>query len=172
MRPVPRVKKHAVATLNSTRVMKGVASLNRNQAITHGGKEIELSLIVAAEHGREPGAPSAIGRLIAGSIEDGDHGCSLAGGYALFSSPVYEPPCLYRYQPHLPEAIENSPELRPRHKAHGSIRIQEGQPKILPHNYQHLGSAGSTTDPLFTSQRVACVTKEFRGFQAIPGDAM
>jgi len=128
MRPVPRVKKHAVATLNSTRVMKGVASLNRNQAITHGGKEVEMSLIVAAEHGREPGAPSAIGRLIAGSIEDGDHGCSLAGGYALFWSPVYEPPDLCRYQPHLPEAIEDSPELWPRHKAHGSIRVPEGQP--------------------------------------------
>ena len=62
------------------------------------------------------------------SIEDGDHGCSLAGGYALFWSPVYEPPDLCRYQPHLPEAIEDSPELWPRHKAHGSIRVQEGQP--------------------------------------------
>ena len=55
-------------------------------------------------------------------------GCSLAGGYALFWSPVYEPPDLCRYQPHLSEAIEDSPELWPRHKAHGSIRVPEGQP--------------------------------------------
>jgi hypothetical protein len=39
-------------------VMKGVASPNRNQAIIHGGKEIEMSLIVASGHAREPGGPS------------------------------------------------------------------------------------------------------------------
>src|SRR3974377_943712 len=55
-------------------------------------------------------------------------GCSLAGGYALFGSPFDEPADLCRYQPHLPEAIEDSPELWPRHKAHGSIRVPEGQP--------------------------------------------
>ena len=53
-------------------------------------------------------------------------GCSLADGYALFWNAVYEPPDLCRYQPHLPEAIEDSSELWPRHKAHGSIRVQEG----------------------------------------------
>ena len=61
-------------------------------------------------------------------------GCSLAGGYALFWSPVYEPPDLCRYQPHLSEAIEDSPELWPRHKAHGSIRVPEGQPIQMPHS--------------------------------------
>jgi hypothetical protein len=36
-------------------VIKGVASPNRNQAIIHGGKEIEMSLIVAAGYAKEPG---------------------------------------------------------------------------------------------------------------------
>src|SRR5262249_23142068 len=48
MRPVLRLKKNAAAKPISTRVIKGVASPNRNQAIIHGGKEIEMSLIVAA----------------------------------------------------------------------------------------------------------------------------
>jgi hypothetical protein len=48
MRPVPRLKKNAATNLVSTRVIKGVASPNRNQAIIHGGKEIEMSLIVGA----------------------------------------------------------------------------------------------------------------------------
>src|SRR6266404_8764364 len=55
MRAVPRLKKNAAAKLISTRVMRGVDSPNRNQAIIHGGKEIEMSLIVAAGHAREPG---------------------------------------------------------------------------------------------------------------------
>ena len=48
MWPVPRLKKNAATKLVSTRVIKGVASPNRNQAIIHGGKEIEMSLIVGA----------------------------------------------------------------------------------------------------------------------------
>src|SRR5262252_8390125 len=48
MRSVLRLKKNAAAKPISTRVIKGVASPNRNQAIIHGGKEIEMSLIVAA----------------------------------------------------------------------------------------------------------------------------
>ena len=55
MRAVPRLKKNAAAKPISTRVMKGVASPNRNQAIIHGGKEIEMSLIVASGHVCEPG---------------------------------------------------------------------------------------------------------------------
>jgi hypothetical protein len=55
MRPVPRLKKNAATNLVSTRVIKGVASPNRNQAIIHGGKEIEMSLIVASGHVCEPG---------------------------------------------------------------------------------------------------------------------
>src|SRR5262249_1265936 len=48
MRPVLRLKKNAAAKPISRRVIKGAASPNRNQAIIHGGKEIEMSLIVAA----------------------------------------------------------------------------------------------------------------------------
>jgi hypothetical protein len=44
---------------------------------------------------------------------------------ALFTNPQG----LCRYESHLPEAVEDSPELWPRHKAHGSIRVQEGHPK-------------------------------------------
>ena len=52
MWPVSRLKKNAAAKLISARVMKGVASPNRNQAITHSGKEIEMSLIVGAGYAR------------------------------------------------------------------------------------------------------------------------
>ena len=72
MRPVPRLKKNAAAKLINTRVMKGVASPNRNQAIIHGGKEIEMSLIAAAGYAQEPGASFPIGRPTAGNFEDDD----------------------------------------------------------------------------------------------------
>jgi len=42
------MKKNAAAKQISTRVIKGVDSPNRNQAIAQGGKEIEISLIEAA----------------------------------------------------------------------------------------------------------------------------
>src|SRR5215831_5276760 len=54
VRRVLRLKKNAATKQISTRVMKGVASPNRNQAIAQGGKEIEISLIDAA--GREKSA--------------------------------------------------------------------------------------------------------------------
>jgi len=41
-----RLKKNAATKIISTRVMNGVASPSRNQAIIRGGKEIEMSLIV------------------------------------------------------------------------------------------------------------------------------
>jgi len=46
--------------LINTIVITGVASPNRNQAIIHGGKEIEMSLIVAGAR-REAEPPSSIG---------------------------------------------------------------------------------------------------------------
>jgi hypothetical protein len=48
LRRVPRLKKNPAARPINTMVVKGAASPNRNQAIIHGGKEIEISLIVAA----------------------------------------------------------------------------------------------------------------------------
>jgi hypothetical protein len=50
-------------------VIKGVASPNRNQAIIQGGKEIAMSLIVAAGYAGEPESPSSIGQSTAGNIE-------------------------------------------------------------------------------------------------------
>jgi hypothetical protein len=41
-----RLKKNAATKIISTRVMNGVTSPSRNQAIIRGGKEIEMSLIV------------------------------------------------------------------------------------------------------------------------------
>jgi len=58
VRPVPRLKKNAATELISTRVMKGVASPSRNQAIIHGGKEIEMSLIVGRPRGRARDSPN------------------------------------------------------------------------------------------------------------------
>ena len=34
-------------------------------------------------------------------------------------------------EPHPADFLENTPELRSRHHAHGSIRVQEGQPRKL-----------------------------------------
>jgi hypothetical protein len=48
LRRVPRLKKNPAASPINTMVVKGAASPNRNQAIIHGGTEIEISLIVAA----------------------------------------------------------------------------------------------------------------------------
>src|SRR5215469_8942778 len=49
----------------------------------------------------------------------------LADGYAPVLEPWLRTPGPCRYQPHLPEAIEDSPELWPRHKADGSMLVQE-----------------------------------------------
>jgi hypothetical protein len=53
----------------STRVMSSVASPRRNQAITQGGEDSEMLLIVATGYAAEPEGTSSIGQSIVCNIE-------------------------------------------------------------------------------------------------------